>query len=88
MTNEQWKINVQEPYVEAFSVLATIQHADENTDLYFKYQDRVGEYGEKYKNNPFGAMLFRFLRDADNAIGKLGGNSEVQKTKEEKPILG
>ena len=72
MTNEKWKSEVYEPYVDSWKIIKILQEAYNKPELFSKYIDEVQQYADKYAGNEFAELLRKqLLLNADDVISKM-----------------
>lgn len=72
MTNEKWKSEVYEPYVDSWKIIKILQEAYNKPELFNKYIDEVQQYADKYAGNEFAELLRKqLLLNADDVISKM-----------------
>lgn len=73
MTDEKWKTEIYEPYLEAWKALKLIQYADQTSDSdeqWQRYTKEIDRLRATYPGNKFVEHLIRLLYDAGNVIAK------------------
>lgn len=72
MTNEKWKSEVYEPYVDSWKIIKILQEAYNKPELFSIYIDEVQQYADKYAGNEFAELLRKqLLLNADDVISKM-----------------
>ena len=73
MTDEKFKKQFYEPFLETWKILRLVQYADQTSDSDAQWQRYVSEIDRlsaTYPNDPFVDKLIRFLYDAGDVIAK------------------
>lgn len=74
MTEERWRAEVYEPYLESWKIIKILQEAYNKPELFNKYIDEVQKYADKYAGNEFAELLrAKLLLNADDVISKMEG---------------
>lgn len=74
MTDERWRAEVYEPYLESWKIIKILQEAYNKPELFNKYIDEVQKYADKYAGNEFAELLrAKLLLNADDMISKMEG---------------
>jgi len=74
MTDQKWKSEIYEPYLETWKILKLIQYADQTTDSdaqWLRYIKEIDRLNKQYKGNEFVQDLITLLIEAGNAIAKM-----------------
>lgn len=72
MTNEKWKSEVYEPYVDTWKIIKILQEAYQKPQLFNEYIDEVQHFADKYAGNEFAELLRKqLLLNADDVISKM-----------------
>ena len=73
MTDEKFKSNYYNPFLETWKILKLIQYADKTSDSdaqWQRYMSEIDRLSVTYPNDPFVDKLIRFLLDAGDVIAK------------------
>lgn len=74
MTEERWRAEVYEPYLESWKIIKILQEAYNKPELFNEYIEQVQKYADKYAGNEFAELLrSRLLLNADDVISKMEG---------------
>ena len=74
MTEERWRAEVYEPYLESWKIIKILQEAYNKPELFNRYIDEVQKYADKYAGNEFAELLrAQLLLNADDVISKMEG---------------
>ena len=77
MTNEKWKSEIYEPYVDTWKIIKILQEAYNHPELFEKYMDEVQRFADTYAGNDFAELLrSKLLLRADDVIAKMDEVSE------------
>ena len=72
MTNEKWKSEIYEPYVDTWKIIKILQEAYQKPQLFNEYIDEVQHFADKYAGNEFAELLrAKLLLNADDVISKM-----------------
>ena len=74
MTDERWRTEIYEPYLETWKIIKILQEAYNKPKLFNEYIEQVQKYANKYAGNEFAELLrSRLLLNADDVISKMEG---------------
>ena len=74
MTEERWRAEVYEPYLETWKIIKILQEAYNKPELFNEYIEQVQKYADKYAGNEFAELLrSKLLLNADDVISKMEG---------------
>ena len=79
MTDEKFKTNYYNPFLETWKILKLIQYADQTEDTqaqWDRYVKEIDRLAKTYPSNKFVEKLITLLLDAGDVIAK--DNMEVQ----------
>lgn len=72
MTDERWRSEIYEPYLETWKIIKILQEAYNKPELFSIYIDEVQQYADKYAGNEFAELLrAKLLLNADDVISKM-----------------
>lgn len=73
MTDDKWRTNIYEPYLETWKILKLIQYADQTTDSdaqWQRYMKEIDRLAKTYPDNKFVEKLVTLLLDAGDVIAR------------------
>ena len=74
MTDERWRSEIYEPYLETWKIIKILQEAYNKPELFNKYIDEVQRFADAYAGNEFAELLrTKLLLNADDVISKMEG---------------
>lgn len=72
MTDERWRSEIYEPYLETWKIIKILQEAYNKPELFNEYIEQVQKYADKYAGNEFAELLrSKLLLNADDVISKM-----------------
>lgn len=72
MTDEKWRTDIYNPYVEAWKAIKILQEACKKPELFNEYMDKVDKFAKQYAGNDFAELLrSRLLLKADDVIAQM-----------------
>lgn len=72
MTDDRWKTDIYEPYLETWKIIKILQEAYNKPELFNKYIEEVQRFANQYAGNEFAELLRKqLLLNADDVISKM-----------------
>lgn len=72
MTDDKWKSEVYEPYVDAWKIIKILQEAYRKPELFEAYIAQVDQFAQQYAGNDFAELLrSKLLLRADDVITRM-----------------